>query len=82
MAKTSSINRNEKRRKIVKSAEAKRKRLKAITQDKKISMEERFTAQVKLAAMPRNSAKTRRRFTRSPCPVLAPRTAPKPMPKH
>ncbi len=59
MAKTSSVEKNEKRRALVKQFAAKRKRLKAITQDKKISMEERFTAQVKLAAMPRNSAKTR-----------------------
>ena len=59
MAKTSSIEKNDKRRRLVKQFAAKRKRLKAITQDKKISMEERFTAQVKLAAMPRNSAKTR-----------------------
>ena len=59
MAKTSSIEKNEKRRRLVKQFAAKRKRLKAITQDKKISMEERFTYLVKLAAMPRNSAKTR-----------------------
>lgn len=59
MAKTSSVEKNEKRRRLVKQYAPKRKRLKAITQDKKISMEERFTAQVKLAAMPRNSAKTR-----------------------
>jgi small subunit ribosomal protein S14 len=59
MAKTSSVEKNEKRRRLVKQFASKRKRLKAITQDKKISMEERFTAQVKLAAMPRNSAKTR-----------------------
>jgi small subunit ribosomal protein S14 len=59
MAKTSSIEKNEKRRRLAKQFAAKRTRLKAITQDKKISMEERFTAQVKLAAMPRNSAKTR-----------------------
>ena len=59
MAKTSSVEKNEKRRRLVKQFAAKRKRLKAITQDKKITMEERFTAQIKLAQMPRNSAKTR-----------------------
>ena len=59
MAKTSSVEKNEKRRRLVKQFAAKRKRLKAITQDKKIAMEERFTAQIKLSAMPRNSAKTR-----------------------
>jgi small subunit ribosomal protein S14 len=59
MAKTSSINRNEKRRKMVKSAEGKRKRLKALIQNKATPMEERFTAVLKLAEMPRNSAKVR-----------------------
>ena len=59
MAKTSSVEKNEKRRRLVKQYAAKRKRLKAITQDKQVSMEERFAAQLKLAEMPRNSAKTR-----------------------
>ena len=59
MAKTSSVNRNEKRRKMVKLAGPKRARLKAIISDKKVSMEERFNAVVKLAEMPRNSAKVR-----------------------
>ena len=59
MAKTSSINRNDKRRKMVKLAGPKRARLKAIISDKKVSMEERFNAVVKLAEMPRNSAKVR-----------------------
>jgi small subunit ribosomal protein S14 len=59
MAKTSSVEKNEKRRRMAKQHAAKRKRLKAITQDKKVTMEERFAAQLKLAAMPRNSAKTR-----------------------
>jgi small subunit ribosomal protein S14 len=59
MAKTSSVNRNEKRRKMVKSAEAKRKRLKALISNKTTPMEERFTAVLKLAEMPRNSAKVR-----------------------
>jgi small subunit ribosomal protein S14 len=59
MAKTSSVEKNEKRRRMVKQYAAKRKRLKAITQDKKLSMEDRFNAQLKLSAMPRNSAKTR-----------------------
>ncbi len=59
MAKTSSINRNDKRRKMSKSADAKRKRLKAIISNKATPMEERFTAVLKLAEMPRNSAKVR-----------------------
>jgi small subunit ribosomal protein S14 len=59
MAKTSSINRNDKRRKMSKSADNKRKRLKAIIAKKDTPMEERFTAVLKLAQMPRNSAKVR-----------------------
>jgi small subunit ribosomal protein S14 len=59
MAKTSSVNRNEKRRKMARQADAKRKRLKALITNKTTTMEERFSAVVKLAQMPRNSAKTR-----------------------
>ena len=59
MAKTSSVNRNEKRRKMAKSSEAKRKRLKALIMNKGTSMEERFSAVIKLAEVPRNSAKNR-----------------------
>jgi small subunit ribosomal protein S14 len=59
MAKTSQINRNEKRRKMVKGAEAKRKRLKALIMNKTTPMEERFSAVLKLAEVPRNSAKNR-----------------------
>ena len=59
MAKKSSVNRNEKRRKLSKQADAKRKRLKALITNKQTTMEDRFTAVLKLAEMPRNSAKTR-----------------------
>jgi small subunit ribosomal protein S14 len=59
MAKTSSVNRNEKRRKMAKGADAKRKRLKAIISKKDTPMDERFAAVLKLAEMPRNSAKVR-----------------------
>ena len=59
MSKLSLINRNEKRRKMVKLASAKRSRLKALISDKKTSMEDRFNAVIKLAQMPRNSAQTR-----------------------
>ena len=38
---------------------AKRKKLKEIIMDKKISLEERFKAQLKLSKLPRNSAKSR-----------------------
>jgi small subunit ribosomal protein S14 len=59
MAKTSSINRNDKRRKMSASADARRKKLKSLIKNKTTSMEERFSAVIKLAAMPRNSAKVR-----------------------
>jgi small subunit ribosomal protein S14 len=59
MAKTSSINRNDKRKALNKRFDAKRKRLKAVVMKKDTPMEERFTAALKLAAMPRNSAKNR-----------------------
>jgi len=59
MAKTSSINRNEKRRKMSKTMGNKRAKLKAIVMKKDTPMEERFSAALKLAEMPRNSAKVR-----------------------
>ncbi len=59
MAKTSSINRNDKRRKMTKLAEGRRKRLKALIANKQTTMEDRFAAAIKLAEMPRNSSKTR-----------------------
>lgn len=59
MAKTSSVEKNNRRRKLVKQYAAKRARLKAITQNKTAPIEERFAAQLKLTEMPRNSAKTR-----------------------
>ena len=59
MAKTSSIEKNNRRRKLVKQYDAKRKKLKAIAMDKSKPMEERFAARLKLAELPRNSSKTR-----------------------
>jgi small subunit ribosomal protein S14 len=59
MAKKSSIEKNNRRRRMTKSAAPKRARLKAIIMDKDLSAEERFTAQLKLAEMPRNGAKIR-----------------------
>jgi small subunit ribosomal protein S14 len=59
MAKTSSINRNDKRRKMSKTMGNKRAKLKALIMKKDTPMEERFTAALKLAEMPRNSAKVR-----------------------
>ncbi len=59
MAKLSSVNKNNRRIKLSKRYLEKRKKLKKIIMDKKISLEERFKAQQKLSKMPRNSAKTR-----------------------
>jgi len=59
MAKKSSIEKNERRRKMVKDAAPRRTRLKKIAKDKSLPLEERFAAALKLAQMPRNSSKTR-----------------------
>ncbi|MDI6026304.1 30S ribosomal protein S14 [Corticibacterium sp. UT-5YL-CI-8] len=59
MAKTSSVEKNNKRRKLVDQYAAKRKVLKDIIMDQSKPIEERFRAQLKLAALPRNSAKIR-----------------------
>ena len=59
MAKLSSINKNNKRIKLSDKLLNKRKKLKKIIMDKKISLEERFKAQQRLSKLPRNSAKTR-----------------------
>ena len=59
MAKVSAVNRNDKRKKLVKRDSAKRAKLKAIIMDRELPVEERFAVSVKLAAMPRNGAKNR-----------------------
>lgn len=59
MAKKSSIEKNKRRERLSKQFAAKRARLKAIANDKKLPMEERFAARLKLAELPRNSAPTR-----------------------
>ena len=59
MAKTSAIEKNKRRAKLAKQYGAKRAKLKALTKDQSVSMEERFTASLKLAELPRNSSKTR-----------------------
>ena len=59
MAKLSSINKNNKRIKLSDKFYKKRKSLKKIIMNKKISFEERFKAQQKLSKLPRNSAKIR-----------------------
>ena len=59
MAKLSSINKNNRRIKLSNKFYLKRKNLKKIIMNKKLSLEERFKAQLKLAKLPRNSARTR-----------------------
>src|SRR5215470_11151289 len=59
MAKTSSIEKNKRRRKLTKKFASKRSRLKAIANDRDKPLEERFDAAVKLAALPRNGSATR-----------------------
>jgi small subunit ribosomal protein S14 len=59
MAKTSSVEKNNRRRRLSARYAAKRKALKAIVMDQKLPIEERFRAQLKLASLPRNSAKIR-----------------------
>ncbi len=59
MAKKSSVEKNNRRRKMTKKASSRRTRLKAIVMDKTKPMEERFAATLKLAEMPRNSSATR-----------------------
>jgi small subunit ribosomal protein S14 len=59
MAKTSLINRNEKRRKTVKKYAAKRAELEAIANDLKLGQEERYEARLKLQKLPRDSSPVR-----------------------
>ena len=59
MAKLSSINKNNRRKKMSDRFYAKRKKLKLIIMNKKLPLEERFKAQQKLSKLPRNSAKNR-----------------------
>jgi small subunit ribosomal protein S14 len=59
MAKKSSIEKNKRRERMAKQYAPRRAVLKAIIMDKQASPEERFDAQLKLAGMPRNSAKNR-----------------------
>ena len=59
MAKTSAIQRNLKRIKLAKKFLKKRNELKKIISDKKLPLDERFKAQLKLSKLPKNSAKIR-----------------------
>ncbi len=59
MAKKSAIEKNNRRARLVIRYAAKRARLKAIARDRSLPAEDRFTAQLKLAELPRNSAPVR-----------------------
>lgn len=59
MAKVGSIQRNNKRKKLANSLKVKREALKEQIYNKEISLNERFGLIMKLASLPRNSARTR-----------------------
>ena len=62
MAKTSSVNRNDKRQYMATRDKAKRAELKAQVMDRSVPVEERFEATIKLAQLPRNGAAVRVRL--------------------
>jgi small subunit ribosomal protein S14 len=59
MAKTSAVEKNHHRRRMVQKYAAKRAELKAIVRDRTRAPEERFEATLLLAELPRNSARVR-----------------------
>ncbi len=59
MAKLSSINKNERRKKLVKKYAAKYEKLKAIADDESLDETERLIARLKMAEIPRNANPTR-----------------------
>ena len=59
MAKLSSVNKNERRKKLVKKYAGKYARLKAVADDESLDETERLIARFKLAEIPRNGNPTR-----------------------
>ncbi len=59
MAKLSSVNKNERRKKLVKQYAPKWAKLKAAANDKSLDETERLIARLKMAELPRNSNPTR-----------------------
>jgi small subunit ribosomal protein S14 len=59
MAKLSSVNKNERRKKLVKKYAGKYARLKAVADDESLDETERLIARLKLAEIPRNGNPTR-----------------------
>ena len=61
MAKTSVVNRDKKRRAVVKKYAAKRKDLLEIANNQRVSPEDRYAARVKLQQLPRDASPVRLR---------------------
>ncbi len=59
MAKTCMIEKDKRRRRLTKQYKGRRDALKLVIMDKETSMEDRFTAVMKLAKLPRNSSAVR-----------------------
>ena len=59
MAKLSSVNKNERRKKLVAKTAAKLAKLKAIANDQSVDETERLMARLKMAELPRNGNPTR-----------------------
>ncbi len=59
MAKKSAVEKNKKRRKLAAKYAEKRAKLKEMAVDESLSDQERFSARLKLAKLPRNSAPSR-----------------------
>ncbi|WNO54867.1 30S ribosomal protein S14 [Stakelama saccharophila] len=59
MAKLSSINKNERRKKLVKQYAGKYAKLKAIADDESLEFQDRWIARLKMAELPRNANPTR-----------------------
>ncbi|MHA1158062.1 MAG: 30S ribosomal protein S14 [Alphaproteobacteria bacterium] len=59
MAKKSSIEKNNRRRRMVARFADKRAELKSMAKDESLTAEERFQAHIKLAKLPRNSSQVR-----------------------
>ena len=59
MAKKSAVERNRKRQRLAARDSTKRAALKEIANDRDLPMEERFSARLRLAKMPRNGAAVR-----------------------
>ncbi|WP_426958284.1 30S ribosomal protein S14 [Muricoccus radiodurans] len=62
MAKTSSVEKNNRRARLSKAHASKRAALKKVVMDRELPVEDRFEATLRLAQLPRNGAKVRVRL--------------------